>query len=181
MYKRQIPYREDDPLLDPVTPYGASKIAAEKYASVYHHVHGLPVVSLRLFTAYGERQRPDMAIHRFARAILDGTPLTMYGDGSTSRDYTYIADVVGGILGALDSPVPHGVYNIGNNVAHKLADVVALLEQAIGKTATIEHLPEQPGDPPHTCADITAARRDLGYNPQTELSEGIRRFVDWLQ
>jgi UDP-glucuronate 4-epimerase len=176
-----IPYREDDPLLDPVTPYGASKIAAEKYASVYHHVHGLPVLSLRLFTAYGERQRPDMAIHKFAHAILDGVPLTMYGDGSTSRDYTYIGDVIGGILGALENEIPYGVYNIGNNVAHKLRDVIALLEEVIGKKANIEQLLEQPGDPPHTCADITAARRDLGFDPVTELSEGIRRFVDWLQ
>jgi UDP-glucuronate 4-epimerase len=176
-----IPYVEYNPLLDPVTPYGASKIAAEKYGSVYHHVHGLPVLSLRLFTAYGERQRPDMAIHKFASAIIDGTPLTMYGDGSTSRDYTYVGDVIGGFLGALDCEIPHGVYNIGNNVAHKLADVIAMLEEVIGRKANIEQLPEQPGDPPHTWADISAAQRDLGYSPATDFAEGIRRFVDWLR
>jgi UDP-glucuronate 4-epimerase len=173
-------FREDDPCLHPASPYAATKRSGELLCSSYRDLYGIGISALRFFTVYGPRQRPDMAIHRFARAILDGAPLTLYGDGSTSRDYTYVGDVIGGILGALSSEIPHGVYNIGNSVQHKLTDVVALLEQALGKRAKIEHLPEQPGDPPHTCADITAAKRDLGYDPVTEFTDGVRRFVDWL-
>ncbi|MCB1185822.1 GDP-mannose 4,6-dehydratase [bacterium] len=176
-----IPYREDDPLLSPVSVYGATKIACEKYGHIYHQVHGLPLVSLRFFTAHGERQRPDMAIHRFTRMILNGEELTMYGDGSTSRDYTYIADVVNGILAALDSGIGYGVFNIGDSERHSLGTVISLIEQACGVEARIRQLPEQPGDPPHTCADISLAREQLGYTPTVSLAEGISRFVEWYK
>jgi UDP-glucuronate 4-epimerase len=171
-----IPYREDDPLLTPVSPYGASKIAAEKYAHIYHAVHGLPVVSLRFFTAYGPRQRPDMAFHRFARMMLDGEAIPLFGDGST-----YISDIAAGVLAALDSPLPYGVFNLGNNVAYKLEEVVAELGSALGMQPRLDYLPEQPGDPPHTCADISAAQAALGYAPQVGLADGLARFAQWLR
>ncbi|MCC7479800.1 GDP-mannose 4,6-dehydratase [bacterium] len=175
-----LPYREDDPLHSPVSIYGATKIACEKYASVYHHVHGLPLISLRFFTAYGPRQRPDMAIHRFASAILRDAPLSLYGDGSSRRDYTYIDDVVAGLLAALDSPLAFGVFNLGTTETIALLDLVRLLEEVLGRRARLEHLPAQPGDPPYTCADISAARQALGYEPRTSLADGLARFRDWL-
>jgi UDP-glucuronate 4-epimerase len=176
----RLPYREDDPLLSPVSPYGASKIACEKYGHIYHSVHGLQLLSLRFFTAYGERQRPDMAIHHFARAILRGEEIPLFGDGTTSRDYTYIGDIVRGVVAAIDAPQPYDVVNLGNCVATPLIELVRLLEAQLGKRARIAHLPEQPGDPPHTCADITHARAALGFEPQTPLAEGVARFVEWL-
>jgi UDP-glucuronate 4-epimerase len=177
----RIPYAEDDPLLQCVSPYGVTKIACERYGYIYHQVHGLPLVSLRLFTAYGPRQRPDMAIHRFARAIMRGEPITLFGDGSTSRDYTYIEDIVAGILAALDSPLPYGILNLGGGEQLELRQLVALLEGAVGKEARIEHLPEQPGDPPHTRADVSLAAAQLGWQPTVPVAEGIVRFVDWLK
>jgi UDP-glucuronate 4-epimerase len=177
---RAIPYREDDPLLSPVSPYGASKIAAEKYAHIYHAVHCLPVVSLRLFTAYGPRQRPDMAFQRFARALRRGEPIPVYGDGSTTRDYTYITDVVAAVLAALDSSLSYGVFNIGDSVAHRLDSCISLLADALGVAAQLEHLPEQPGDPPHTCADISAAQSAFGYQPKVPLADGVAQFARWL-
>ncbi len=175
-----VPYREDDPLHSPVSIYGASKIACEKYASVYHHVHGLPLICLRFFTAYGPRQRPDMAIHRFASAILRGEALTLYGDGSSQRDYTYIDDVVDGIVAALDSSQPFGVFNIGTTETIALLELVRLLEQTLGRSAKLQHLPVQPGDPPYTCADISAAHKALAYQPRIGLHEGLARFAAWL-
>lgn len=176
-----IPYREDDPLLSPVSVYGATKIACEKYGHIYHSVHGLPLISLRFFTAHGERQRPDMAIHRFTRMILSGEELTMYGDGSSSRDYTYVGDVVNGILAALDSPIAYDVINIGNSERSSLRELIGLIEQACGVSAIIRQLPMQAGDPPHTCADISRARDLLGYAPQVGLAEGVKRFVAWYR
>lgn len=178
---KRIPYCEDDPLHFCVSPYGATKIACERYGYIYHQVHGLPMVSLRLFTAYGPRQRPDMAIHRFAHAIMRGEPLTLYGDGSTSRDYTYIDDIVAGIIGALDSELPHGIFNLGGGEQLELRELVALLEDAIGQKAVVNYLPEQAGDPPHTRADVSLAKKELGWEPEVPVREGIIRFVDWLQ
>lgn len=177
---KAVPYREDDPLLSPVSIYGASKISAEKHAHVYHAVHGLPVASLRFFTAYGPRQRPDMAFQRFAAAMRSGVPVTLYGDGSTTRDYTYINDVVDGILRAIDSEHAYAVYNIGNTVAHSLLNAVKMLAEALGVEPELAFLPEQPGDPPHTLADISHAAADLGYAPQVILSDGLKRFVESL-
>jgi UDP-glucuronate 4-epimerase len=177
----QIPYREDDPLQLCVSPYGATKIACERYGYIYHQVHGLPVVSLRLFTACGPRQRPDMAMHRFARAIMQGEQLTLYGDGSTSRDYTYIDDIVAGIIAALDSDLRYGVFNLGGGEQLELRELVRLLEGALGKKAVINYLPEQPGDPPHTRADVSLAKEQLRWVPTVPVREGIVRFVDWLK
>jgi len=178
----RIPYREDDPLMHCISPYGASKIAAEKYGYIYHSVHGLEVVALRFFTAYGPRQRPDMAIHRFARAILSGEELTLFGDGSTSRDYTYIDDIVAGVVSAIDGGGGEfSIINLGNSTATRLGELVRLIEEACGAKAKIRYLPEQPGDPPHTCADISRARQLLGFEPATPIAEGIRKFVAWYR
>jgi UDP-glucuronate 4-epimerase len=175
-----LPYREDDPLLCPVSPYGASKIACEKYAHIYHAVHGLPVIALRFFTAYGPRQRPDMAIHRFARAILSGEEIALYGDGSTSRDYTYIDDILQGVLAALYCRQGYDVINLGNSEATSLLALVRMLEAACGKSARVCFQAEQSGDPPHTRADISHAADVLGYDPQTPLAVGLPKFVQWL-
>jgi UDP-glucuronate 4-epimerase len=176
----RLPYREDDPLLTPVSPYGATKIACEKLGHVYHAVHGLEVIALRFFTAYGPRQRPDMAIHKFARAILAGEEITLFGDGGTSRDYTYIDDIVQGVLAALYSRQSYDVLNLGNSEAAGLLALVRMLEAACGKQARISFQPEQPGDPPHTCADIGHAAQALGYDPRTPLAVGLMEFVRWL-
>lgn len=176
-----LPYSEDDPLLWPVSPYGASKIACEKYAHIYHSVHNLQVVALRFFTAYGPRQRPDMAIHRFARAILRGEELALYGDGSSSRDYTYIDDIVQGVLAALYSRQDYDVINLGNSVTTSLLELVRLLETACGLPARITFQREQPGDPPQTCADISHAAEVLGYDPQIPLAAGLANYVPWLK
>jgi UDP-glucuronate 4-epimerase len=175
-----LPFREDDPLLTPVSPYGATKIACEKLGHIYHSVHGLGVTSLRFFTAYGPRQRPDMAIHSFARAILAGEELTLYGDGSTRRDYTYIDDIVGGIVAAIDARLSYDVINLGNGNPVELRALVEMLEAVCGRQARVRHASEQPGDVPHTCADISHARDVLGYEPLTPASVGIPRFVEWL-
>lgn len=176
-----IPFREDDPLLHVVSPYGITKIACEKYAYVYHQVHGMSIVALRFFTAHGPRQRPDMAIHRFTRAILAGEEVTLFGDGSTSRDYTYIDDIIHGVLAALDRDIGFDIINLGNCTATKLIDLVQMIEQACGAKAKIRYLPEQAGDPPHTCADITRAREVLGFEPRTSVPAGIEAFVDWYR
>ena len=176
-----IPFREDDPLLHCVSPYGATKIACEKYAYIYHQVYGVDCAVLRFFTAHGPRQRPDMAIHKFTRAILEGEELTLFGDGTTSRDYTYIGDIIAGVLAALDADFAFEIINLGNCVATSLAGVISLIEQACGKQAVVRRLPEQPGDPPHTCADISRAREVLGFEPRVPLAEGINRFVEWYR
>lgn len=177
-----IPYSEDDPLMHCISPYGASKIAGEKYGYIYHSVHGLEVVALRFFTAYGPRQRPDMAIHGFTRAILAGEELTLFGDGSTSRDYTYIDDVLAGVISAIDGGGgAFNIINLGNSTATTLSELVGLIEKACGARAAIRYLPEQPGDPPHTCADISLAREILGFEPATRIEEGISRFVEWYR
>lgn len=177
----QIPYCEDDPLQHCVSPYGATKIACERYGYIYHQVHDLPVISLRLFTAYGPRQRPDMAIHRFARAIMSREPLALYGDGSTSRDYTYIDDIVAGIIAALDSELPYGIFNLGGGDQLELRELVRLLESEIGREARIEYQSEQAGDPPHTRADVKLAKEQLGWEPKVPVAEGVQRFVEWLK
>ncbi|MBN2082707.1 GDP-mannose 4,6-dehydratase [bacterium] len=176
-----IPYREDDPLLHCISPYGASKIACEKYGYIYHDVHDLDVTALRFFTAYGPRQRPDMAIHLFARAIIEGRELTLFGDGSTSRDYTYIGDIVAGVVSAIDHGRGFNLANLGHGTATPLIDLVRQIELECGAEARIKYLPEQPGDPRHTCADIGRVAELFGYAPQTSLEDGIKEFVGWLK
>jgi len=177
-----VPWREDDPVLRPVSPYGASKVAGELLGHVYSHLYGIRFLGLRLFTVYGPRQRPDLAIHKFARLILENKPIPLYGDGSTSRDYTYVDDIVRGIRACLDyDATDYEIINLGNSHAVKLLDMVRALEQALGKQANLEHQPAQPGDVPHTWADITKARQLLDWQPQTPFAEGLQHFAHWMR
>lgn len=202
----EIPFSEEDPVAQPISPYAASKRAGELLCRVYSHLYGMPVVCLRFFTVYGARQRPDLAIHKFARLMADGQPIPVYGDGTSRRDYTYYSDVVDGIMAALEfaragaqassragapSPSKGGpaegrgggfeIINLGNSEPVELRRLVGLIEQCLGRKATIEWLPDQPGDVPLTYADISKARRLLGYEPRVPIGQGIAEFVEWFQ
>jgi UDP-glucuronate 4-epimerase len=179
--RTEAPFRETDPVDLPVSPYAATKKACELLAHTFHHLHRLPVTGLRFFTAYGPRNRPDLAIAKFATLIDSGQPLPMFGDGSTRRDYTYIADIVDGIVRAVDRCTAHHLYNLGNSQPISLTEMIAALGSALGKTPLVNHLPEQPGDVRQTYADISRAEAELGYRPETPFAEGLARFVAWLR
>jgi UDP-glucuronate 4-epimerase len=176
----RVPFSEDDPVRAPISPYAASKIAGEALCHVYAHLYGMRIVCLRFFTVYGPRQRPDLAIRKFAEAIAAGRPIPVYGDGSTGRDYTYIGDIVAGILAAMRCPASFDVFNLGNSSPVLLRDMIQTLERVLGRKAVIDRQPPQPGDVPITYADISKAKRLLGWTPQTPLEEGIRRMAAWL-
>ena len=171
-------FREDDPPA-PLSPYGASKLAAEEYCRMFSALHGLPVVCLRLFTAYGPRQRPDLAIHKFTRMLLAGEPLPRFGDGESSRDYTYVDDIIRGFLAALEGEVVGETLNLGGGRPVTLNALIAALEAACGRAAIIEELPAPPGEMPRTQADATKAGRLLGWQPEVTLEEGLARFLAW--
>jgi UDP-glucuronate 4-epimerase len=175
------PFRETDPVDLPVSPYAATKKACELIAHTYHHLHALPVTGLRFFTAYGPRNRPDLAIAKFAALIERDRPVPMFGDGSTRRDYTYVADIVDGIVRAIANCRAHHLYNLGNCHPIALRDMISALGTALGKTPRIEHLPEQPGDVRITCADTSRAAGELGYAPRTPFPEGLKQYVAWLR
>jgi len=178
----EVPWRESTPVLRPISPYAATKVSGELLGHVYSHLYGIRFLALRFFTVYGPRQRPDLAIHKFARAMLAGEPIPLFGDGTTSRDYTYIDDVIAGVRAAIDyEGSPYEVINLGNSRAVTLAEMVRVLEEELGVEAKIERKPQQPGDVPQTWADIEKARRLLGYEPLTEFREGVRRFAAWLR
>jgi UDP-glucuronate 4-epimerase len=177
----QAPFREDSPCARPISPYAATKRAAEILAYTYHHLYGLPVTCLRFFTVYGPRGRPDMAPYRFTDGIYRGESLQLYGDGSFVRDYTYIDDIVAGVLAALDAAFPYEIINLGNSHTITIADYIALIERVVGKKATIVRLPPAAGDVPLTHADISKARRLLGFDPQTPVAEGMERFFAWYR
>lgn len=177
----KVPFSEADPLFHPISPYAASKLACEALGHVYHHVYGLDIVMLRFFTVYGPRQRPDLAIHKFARLIEAGQPIPVFGDGSTARDYTFISDILQGILACTRREFGYEIYNLGESQTVPLTRLIELLETALGKRAVIDRQPCQPGDVPLTCADISKAREQLGYNPQVKIERGIPLFVDWLK
>ena len=178
---KTLPFREDLALTQTISPYAATKLACEQLCSNYSHLHGIRTVSLRFFTVYGPRQRPDLAIHSFTRAIFEGRAIAQFGDGSTRRDYTHIDDILGGITGSLGYEGPLcDVFNLGENQTTTLAELIAMIEKALGKNAIIERKPEQPGDVPVTFADITKARTLLGYDPRTKIAEGIPQFVEWF-
>ena len=177
----KVPFHEDDPVDQPVSPYAATKKAGELLAHTYHHLHGIDVACLRLFTVYGPRQRPEMAIHRFTAQIARGEPIPFFGDGSSSRDYTYVADIVDGILGAMDCNRGYRIYNLGGSATITLEGLVALIEEAVGRRAVLDRLPAQAGDVNRTYADIGRARAELGYDPEVSVAEGIPRFVAWFQ
>ncbi len=175
-----VPFSEDLHLTQTISPYAATKIAGEFLCSTYSHLYQMRVVALRFFTVYGARQRPDLAIHQFTRRIHAGQPIDQFGDGTTRRDYTYIDDIIQGVMAATRYEGPRfDVFNLGESETIELRELIAELEQAIGRKAEINRLPEQPGDVPITCADISKARKLLGYHPTTSLREGLPRFVDW--
>ncbi len=176
-----VPFSERDPIFCPISPYAASKLACEALGHVYHHVYGLDVVMLRFFTVYGPRQRPDLAIHKFARLIQAGKPIPVFGDGSTARDYTYITDILQGILACTRKPFGYEVFNLGESQTITLKQLIDLLEKAVGRKAVLDPKPLQPGDVPLTCADVTKAREKLGYQPQVKIEQGIPLFVEWLR
>jgi len=177
----KVPFAESDPVTHPVSPYAATKAAGELLCYAHHHVHALDVSCLRFFTVYGPRQRPEMAIHKFAREILEGRPLPRYGDGSTERDYTYVDDIIDGVVKAMDRVSGFHVYNLGESRRVPLSALIAILEREIGTPAKIQAMPNQPGDVRMTWADVSRAREDLGYDPKVPIEEGIRRFVAWLK
>jgi UDP-glucuronate 4-epimerase len=176
-----VPYSEDARTDRPLSPYAATKKMAELLLYTYHYLYGLPVTVLRFFTVYGPRGRPDMAVYLFTEWIARDQPVRLFGDGSQGRDYTYVTDTVSGILAALDRPNGYQTYNLGNSNPHTNAHLIQLIEAELGKEARIEMRDYPSSDPPLTCADITRARRDLGYNPQVPLEEGVRRFVAWYK
>jgi UDP-glucuronate 4-epimerase len=173
------PFRESDPVDQPISPYAATKKACELLAYTFHHLHGLPVTGLRFFTAYGPRNRPDLAIAKFTDLIERGEPVPMFGDGSTRRDYTFVEDIVDGIVRAMDCCNAHHLYNLGNSDPIELRAMIESIGEALGKSPKIKHLPEQPGDVRQTYADITRASLELGYDPKTPFREGLKRFVAW--
>ena len=177
----RIPFSEDDPVNAPVSPYAASKKAGELACYTWHHLYDMNITCLRFFTVYGPRQRPEMAIHLFARKILDGEKLPMFGDGSTSRDYTYIDDIVDGIIASGDNCKGYNIYNIGNNSPVKLKDLIEKIGRALEIEPVIEQLPIPPGDVLRTWADISRIEKDLGYKPETDLDQGLKKFVEWLK
>ncbi|MEN3334377.1 MAG: UDP-glucuronate 4-epimerase [Blastocatellia bacterium] len=178
----RLPFSEDDPISRPISPYAATKIAGEAACHVYSHLYAMRAVCLRFFTVYGARQRPDLAIYKFARLIDAGRAIPLFGDGRTRRDYTYIDDIIAGVVAALCYEASdYEIINLGESATIELRRLVELLEQAIGKRARIDHQPAQPGDVPVTFADIEKARRLLGYHPQTKIEAGIERFVAWFK
>ena len=178
----RVPWSEDDVVLQPISPYASTKVGGELLGHVYSHLFGIRVVALRLFTVYGPRQRPDLAIHKFAGLMLKGRPIPMFGDGSTRRDYTFVADIVAGIRAAIDyDKTPYEVINLGNHQTVSLREMIDGLEKALGVSARIEHLPEQPGDVPQTWARIDKARALLGYEPKTRYIEGVKAFAEWFR
>ncbi|HYE31342.1 MAG TPA: SDR family NAD(P)-dependent oxidoreductase [Methylomirabilota bacterium] len=177
----KVPFSESDAIFSAISPYAASKLATEALGHVYHHIYGLDVTMLRFFTVYGPRQRPDLAIHKFAKLITAGKPIPVFGDGSTSRDYTFITDIVDGIIACTERNLGYQIFNLGESQTVTLQRLIELLEASLGKKAVIDRQPNQPGDVPITFADITKARQMLGYNPQVKIDKGIPLFVDWFR
>ncbi len=179
-----VPFSEFDPCGHPMSPYAATKRAGELMAFNHHHLYGASVTCLRFFTVYGPRQRPDLAIHKFTRLIAAGRPVQLFGDGTTSRDYTWIDDILDGVVAAIDQQVrdprtAYRIYNLGGSRPTTLRELVDRIQAALGKQAVIERKPEEPGDMKHTLADVDLARGDLGYSPKVSIDVGIPRFVDW--
>jgi len=178
----KVPFAEDDPIFNPISPYAATKAAGELICHTYSHLYGLRIVALRFFTVYGARQRPDLAIHKFAKLISEGKPIPVFGDGSTRRDYTYVDDIIAGVRAAIDyQATNYEVINLGESRTVELRELIGLIEKELGARAEIDRQPPQPGDVPQTFADISKARRLLSYNPQTQIEDGIRKFVDWFR
>ena len=177
----KIPFNESDVVERLISPYAASKKACETFCYTYHHLYEIPVVCLRFFTVYGPRQRPEMAIHKFTRLIDQGQEIEMYGDGTSQRDYTYITDIVDGIVAAIDKRIGYEIINLGGSKVVELQYLISLIEKNLGKKAMIKKLPVQPGDVPITYADVSKAGILLGYAPEVSIEEGIDNFVKWYR
>ena len=177
----KTPFTETDPIFSAVSPYAASKLACESLGHVWHHLYGLDVAMLRFFTVYGPRQRPDLAIYKFARLILAGQPIPVFGDGGTARDYTFVTDTVDGVLACTRKEIGYEIFNLGESQVVTLSRMIELLEAALGKKAVIDRQPLQPGDVPITYANIDKAGAQLGYHPRVKIEEGIQRFAAWVK
>ena len=177
----KVPFSESDPIFSPISPYAASKLACEALGHVYHHLYGLDIVMLRFFTVYGPRQRPDLAIYKFMQLMTAGKPIPVFGDGTTARDYTYITDIVDGITACTEREFGFEIFNLGESQPVKLSRLIELLEMSLGKKAIIDRQLPQPGDVPITFADISKARKLLGYSPSVKIEQGIPLFVDWFR
>jgi UDP-glucuronate 4-epimerase len=176
-----VPFHEDHDVSRPVSPYAASKRAGELIVATFHHLYGIESSSLRFFTVYGPRQRPEMAIHMFGRRILDDQVIPMFGDGSSSRDYTYIDDITDGVVAAVDKTRGCRIYNLGNSHPVRLDDLIARIGRALGKTPRVERKPFALGDVEITYADVSRAQKELGYAPKIDIDEGLARFAAWLK
>jgi UDP-glucuronate 4-epimerase len=177
----RVPFHEDDDVSGPVSPYAATKRSNELTCYTFHHLYGMDIACLRFFTVYGPRQRPEMAIHKFVDLIESGKPLPCFGDGGSERDYTYIDDILDGVIKAHDKTQGYRIYNLGESQTISLRDLVAAIGRATGKTPNVDWQPEQPGDVPRTFADVSRAKAELGYSPRVGVDEGLRRFVDWYR
>lgn len=180
-----FPFREDAEASNPISPYAASKRAAELFCETYSALYGISIASLRFFSVYGPRQRPDLAIHKFAAMMRDGATIVQYGDGSTERDYTYVDDILDGVVNALkwtlDDPHRHEIFNLGRSDPIRLDEIISLLARALGLEPQVEVADERPGDVRRTCADISKAGAELGYSPKVSIEEGLSRFCDWFR
>jgi UDP-glucuronate 4-epimerase len=177
----KVPFSERDPIFSAISPYAASKLACEALGHTYHHVYQMDVAALRFFTVYGPRQRPDLAIHKFTKLIDAGKSIPVFGDGSTARDHTFVTDILDGVIACTKKEFGFEVFNLGESQTIRLDELISLIESALGKKAVIDRQPLQPGDVPITFADISKARRLLGYNPQVKAAQGIPLFVDWFR
>jgi len=178
---KKIPFSEDDETDNIISPYAATKKSGETFCKLYHNLYDINVTCLRFFTVYGPRGRPDMAVYKFTKLIDEGTELPVYGNLSTKRDYTFISDIVDGILSALNKEFKFEIINLGNSETIELKQLIAIIEKALGKQAKIKNMPEQQGDVPITFADISKAKKLLNYEPKVKIEEGIKRFIDWYK
>jgi len=177
----EVPFREDQDISRPISPYAASKVAGETYCYTFHHLYSIPMVLLRFFTVYGPRQRPDLAINKFVRLLSAGQPVTMYGDGTSSRDYTFVGDIVAGVLAALDTELDFEIINLGSSSPVRLVDLIHAVGRVLDAPVRINQEPVQPGDVPRTYACVDQAKRLLGWRPTTTLDEGLARYIPWVR
>ncbi len=178
---KKVPFSESDSVDNPISPYAATKKSGELICHTYHKLYGISINCLRFFTVYGPRQRPDMAIHKFAKLIDANKPIPVFGDGKSRRDFTYIDDIIQGIAGSMENCNGYEIYNLGESATIELIQLIHLIEDSLGKKAIFDYQPDQPGDVPITFADITKAKAELNYCPQTPVKDGIKRFVEWFK
>jgi len=178
---KKIPFSESDSVNSQISPYAVAKRAAELYCQTYHYLYKIPIIVFRFFTVYGPRQRPEMAIYKFARLISEDKPIQIYGDGTSKRDYTYIDDIIQGVMQAVNKNFDFEIFNLGNSKTVELKKLVEIISSKLGKEAKIEMLPDQLGDVPMTYADISKSKKMLGYNPQTSIEKGVEKFIQWYE